>query len=108
MHRALISHVHGNDLRARFGRDRVRQAWRRSGRLPRRHGTSRRRTSEVFDRLAALGRPVILGNADEFLLEITTDSPEITKKRLTKREWTLAQLDDVRLAQVRSYEAPLR
>ena len=31
---------------------------------------------EVLDRLAALGWPVILGNADAFLLEIPEDSPE--------------------------------
>ena len=45
---------------------------------------------EVLDRLAALGWPVILGNADDFLLEVPTDSPEpITEAQLERRDWTL-------------------
>ena len=59
---------------------------------------------EVLDRVAALGWTVILGNADDFLLEIPADSPEeITEAQLAKREWTLAQLDDVHLEQIRSF-----
>ena len=58
----------------------------------------------VLDRLAGLGWPVVLGNADDFLLEIPTDSPEeITEQHLEKREWTLAQLDDSHLEQIRSF-----
>ena len=45
----------------------------------------------VLDRLAELGWPVILGNADAFLLEIPADSPEeITEAQLAKRDWTLS------------------
>ena len=63
---------------------------------------------EVLDRLAALGWPVILGNADDFLLDIPTDSPEeITEAQLEKREWTLAQLDPAHLARIRSFPRTL-
>ena len=63
---------------------------------------------EVLDRLAALGWPVILGNADAFLLEVPEDSPEpLTEAHLTKREWTLAQLDERHLEQIRSFAPTL-
>jgi predicted phosphodiesterase len=59
---------------------------------------------EVLERLATLGWPVILGNADAFLLEVPTDSPEpLTQGHLDKREWTLAQLDPRHLDQIRSF-----
>jgi predicted phosphodiesterase len=63
---------------------------------------------EVLDRLASLGWPVVLGNADAFLLEVPEDSPEeITAAQLEKREWTLAQLDEQRLDQIRSFAPTL-
>jgi predicted phosphodiesterase len=63
---------------------------------------------EVLDRLAALGWPVILGNADAFLLEVDESSPEpITEAQLAKREWTLAQLDESHLQQIRSFAPTL-
>jgi predicted phosphodiesterase len=59
---------------------------------------------EVLDRLAALGWPVILGNADAFLLEVPSDSPEpLTQGHLDKREWTLEQLEASHLDQIRSF-----
>jgi predicted phosphodiesterase len=58
----------------------------------------------VLDRLAALGWPVILGNADDFLLEVSADSPEeITAAQLAKREWTLEQLEPRHLEQIRLF-----
>jgi predicted phosphodiesterase len=63
---------------------------------------------EVLDRLAALGWPVVLGNADAFLLEVPTDSPEeLTPQQLEKREWTLAQLEERHLEQIRSFAPTL-
>ena len=63
---------------------------------------------EVLDRLAALGWPVVLGNADAFLLEIPADSPEpLTQGHLDKREWTLAQLEPRQLDQIRSFAPTL-
>jgi predicted phosphodiesterase len=59
---------------------------------------------EVLDRLAELGWPVVLGNADAFLLEVPVDSPEpLTQGHLDKREWTLAQLEPNNLEQIRSF-----
>lgn len=59
---------------------------------------------EVLDRLAQLRWPVVLGNADAFLLEVPRDSPEpLTQGQLDKREWTLAQLEPSHLDQIRSF-----
>jgi predicted phosphodiesterase len=59
---------------------------------------------EVLDRLARLGWPVVLGNADAFLLEVPSDSPEpLTQAHLDKRDWTLAQLEPSHLAQIRAF-----
>jgi len=58
----------------------------------------------VLDRLAGLGWPVILGNADAFLLEVPDDSPEpISERQLEKRDWTLAQLEPRHLEQIRTF-----
>jgi predicted phosphodiesterase len=63
---------------------------------------------EVLDRLAALGWPVILGNADAFLLEVDPDSPEpVTEAQLERRDWTLAQLSPAHLDQIRSFAPTL-
>jgi len=60
--------------------------------------------AEVLDRLATLGWPVILGNADHFLLEVPTDTnEEITEAQLTRRAWSLAQLDERHLDQIRAF-----
>jgi len=59
---------------------------------------------EVLDRLADLGWPVLLGNADAFLLEVPADSPEpITEAQLERRTWTLAQLAPRHHEQIRSF-----
>jgi predicted phosphodiesterase len=59
---------------------------------------------EVLDRLAALGWPVILGNADAFLLDVPADSPEwIGEEQLARRAWTLEQLSDAHLEQIRRF-----
>lgn len=63
---------------------------------------------EVLNRLTALRWPVILGNADDFVLEVPADSPEdITEAQLAKRQWTLAQLDPQHLEQIRSFPRTL-
>jgi putative phosphoesterase len=59
---------------------------------------------QVLDRLAKLRWPVVLGNADDFLLEVPSDPvEEITPRHLERREWTLAQLDSTHLDQIRSF-----
>jgi predicted phosphodiesterase len=63
---------------------------------------------EVLDRLAALEWPVILGNADDFLLEVPEHpAEEITTAQLERREWTLSQLEPRHLEQIRSFEPTL-
>jgi predicted phosphodiesterase len=58
----------------------------------------------VLDRLAELAWPVILGNADHFLLEIPVDTnDEISEEQLARREWSLAQLDERHLEQIRAF-----
>ena len=60
--------------------------------------------AEVLDRLAQLGWPVVLGNADAFLLEVDPSSPEpVTDEQLDRRTWTLEQLSDAQLDQIRSF-----
>jgi predicted phosphodiesterase len=57
----------------------------------------------VLDRLADLGWPVILGNADHFLLDVPTDTnEELSDEILARREWSLSQLDDRHLEQIRA------
>jgi predicted phosphodiesterase len=105
---ALVSDIHGNDTALaavvaeleRLGIDEVvclGDAVQR-GDQPR----------EVLDRLSALGWPVILGNADDFLLEVPDDSSEpITEAQLERRRWTLSQLDSHHLEQIRSFAPTL-
>jgi predicted phosphodiesterase len=101
---ALVSDIHGNDIALaavvaeleRLGIERVICLGdvAQGGSEP----------ADVLDRLATLGWPVILGNADAFLLEIDPDSPEpVTDAQLEKREWTLAQLSPAQLDQIRSF-----
>jgi predicted phosphodiesterase len=60
--------------------------------------------AEVLDRLAGLGWPVILGNADAFLLEVPNESPEpITEAQLERRDWSLERLEPRHLDQIRSF-----
>jgi predicted phosphodiesterase len=61
---------------------------------------------EVLDRLAALGWPVILGNADAFLLEVPDDG-SWAQGHLDRREWTLSQLEPRHLDQIRSFAPTL-
>jgi predicted phosphodiesterase len=105
---ALVSDIHGNDTALavvvaeldRLGIERVvcLGDTAQGGDQPR----------EVLDRLTALGWPVILGNADDFLLEVPTDSREpVTEAQLRRREWTLSQLEPQHLEQMRSFAPTL-
>ncbi len=58
---------------------------------------------EVLDRLAGLGWPVVLGNADAFLLDSDGLGEPRTEALLAVREWSLAQLGAEHLAQIRSF-----
>jgi putative phosphoesterase len=60
--------------------------------------------AETLDRLRTLGYSTVLGNSDDFLLELPTDSPEpITDVLLEVREWTLSRLGDDHLTFMRSF-----
>ena len=101
---ALVSDIHGNDTAlaavvdelARLGVERVVCLGDavQGGSQP----------AEVLDRLSALRWPVILGNADAFLLELADDSPEwIREDQLERREWALEQLAPGHLEQIRDF-----
>lgn len=101
---ALVSDIHGNDLAlaavvAELERLGVEQVVclgdvAEGGSQP----------AEVLDRLARLGWPVILGNADAFLLEVDPSSPEpATDEQLERRAWTVGQLSDAQLEQIRAF-----
>jgi putative phosphoesterase len=63
----------------------------------------------TLERLRALGCATVLGNADAFLLEVPTDSPEpVTEQQLEVREWTLSQLGASQLEQIRAFEPVVR
>jgi putative phosphoesterase len=60
--------------------------------------------AEVLDRVRELGWPVILGNADDFLLRVPEDSPEpITERQLAVREWTRSRLTAAHLELIASF-----
>jgi putative phosphoesterase len=59
----------------------------------------------TLDRLNALGCRTVLGNADDFIVEVQEDSPEpINEKLLEVREWTRAQLGETGLEAIREFE----
>jgi predicted phosphodiesterase len=65
--------------------------------------------AETLDRLATVGCETVLGNADDLLLEVPTDSPEpITERLLEVREWTLSELSASHLEQLRSFVPVVR
>jgi predicted phosphodiesterase len=60
--------------------------------------------AETLRRLQTLGYETVLGNADDFLLEVPTSSPEpITDVQLEVRDWTLARLTDEHVQLMRSF-----
>jgi predicted phosphodiesterase len=62
--------------------------------------------AESLDRVREFGWPVILGNADDFLLRVPDEPAEpVTERHLEVREWTLSRLTDAHLALVESFSA---
>jgi putative phosphoesterase len=63
---------------------------------------------EALARLRRLGAETVLGNADDFLLEVPTDSPEeITESQLAVREWTLRRLAPEDIDLIRGFRATI-
>jgi len=63
--------------------------------------------AEVLDALRELGGRAVMGNSDNFLLELETwqEGPEpITPELLDVREWTLSRLSNDHLDFIRSFE----
>lgn len=59
--------------------------------------------AEVVDRVAALGWPVVLGNADAFLLDPEAGAEPATEAQLEARAWSVERLGPERLATIRGY-----
>lgn len=59
--------------------------------------------AEVADRLGELGWPVVLGNADAFLLDPDAGSEPATERLLEVREWSVARLGPERLDAIRRF-----
>ena len=105
MRLALISDQHGNDVAfhaavediERVGADRVVCLGDvvQGGAQP----------AETLDRLAAVGAETILGNADHFVLDQDVFGPDEppTPEQLEVREWTLSQLEERHLEQIRDF-----
>jgi predicted phosphodiesterase len=58
----------------------------------------------VAERLNATGWPVVLGNADAFLLDEHASSEVPTESQLATREWTRAQLGSVGLELITAFQ----
>ena len=51
--------------------------------------------TETVERLRALGCPIVMGNADDWLLTADDSGPEpVTEKQLVVREWQLSRLSE--------------
>src|SRR5215210_6724411 len=58
----------------------------------------------VLDRLASLGCDTIIGNADAFLIGRPDAFEDATEDHFAVREWTLRQLSERHLEQIRSFQ----
>jgi putative phosphoesterase len=59
----------------------------------------------ALERVRSLGARTVMGNSDDFLLEVPENSPEpVTERQLEVREWSLGQLRDEHLSFMRSFE----
>ena len=63
--------------------------------------------AEVVDRVEALGWPVILGNADDFLLDPAAGAEEASPSQLEARAWSVERLGAERLETIRGYAPTL-
>jgi len=64
--------------------------------------------AQTLHRLAALGCETVLGNADAFLLDPAASREPLTEQQLEVREWTLAQLSESHVEQIRSFAPVVR
>src|SRR5919108_1893362 len=59
--------------------------------------------AEVIDRIRQLGWPVVLGNADDFLLDPEAGAEPATPRLLEVREWSVSRLGPDRLEYIGSF-----
>jgi putative phosphoesterase len=60
--------------------------------------------ARTLDRLAELGCETVLGNSDAFLLDVDAEPAEqLTEEVLEVREWTLTQLEERHVEQIRAW-----
>ena len=107
MRTALISDVHGNAVAldavlADLERDPVDQVVCLGDMI---QGGSQ--PAEVVRLLRELACPVVLGNADAFLLDPDAGEEEKTERQLAVREWTLAQIGDDGAAFIETFRPTL-
>ena len=63
--------------------------------------------ADVFAHLRQLGCPIVLGNADAFILDVDAGVEVPTERQLDVREWTRAQLGAEGLAYIDTFEPTL-
>jgi predicted phosphodiesterase len=63
--------------------------------------------AETVALLGQLGCPVVLGNADAFVLDAAAGEEEPTERLLDVREWTRAQLDEQGLSYLETFQPTL-
>lgn len=63
--------------------------------------------AEVVRRLRELACPVVLGNADAFLLDPDTGEEDKTERQLAVRDWTLAEIGDDGAAFIETFRPAL-
>jgi predicted phosphodiesterase len=107
MRTALISDVHGNAVAfeavlADLERDPVDQIVCLGDMI---QGGSQ--PAQVVRRLRELACPVVLGNADAFLVDPDAGEEEKTQRQLSVREWTVAQVGDEGVAFIETFRPTL-
>ena len=106
---AIISDIHGNDLAFEAALNDIRQ-----------QGVDKivcngdciqggPQPAQVVARLRALGCPIVIGNADAYLLsgydeEDATTPPDRLQRLQTVREWSLSQLNDADRAFINTFQ----
>jgi predicted phosphodiesterase len=63
---------------------------------------------ECLDRLAALGCPIVLGNADAFLIDLDPSVEPATEEQLDVARWTQSELGTDGIEQIRTFQPTAR
>jgi predicted phosphodiesterase len=63
---------------------------------------------ECLDRLASLGCPIVLGNADAFLIDLDPSVEPTTEEQLEVARWTQSELGTNGIERIRAFEPTVR